>query len=96
MSSCVTGSLVQPDRLVFESDLQATELRIQNMAFCKVHLKKSVRFTATMNTGLSQLIAPPSRTSYLMTKPPTIGKCVHCLREGVVRNWDHVFPVGWY
>ncbi len=31
-----------------------------------------------------------------MARPPPIGKCVHCLRENMVRNWDHVFPVGWY
>jgi hypothetical protein len=31
-----------------------------------------------------------------MAKRPPAGKCVHCLREGVERNWDHVFPVGWY
>lgn len=33
-----------------------------------------------------------------MAKPPP-GKCIHCLRELTAhdaRNWDHVFPKGWY
>lgn len=29
-------------------------------------------------------------------KPPPIGKCVHCLTDNVLRNWDHVFPKSWY
>lgn len=28
--------------------------------------------------------------------PPPIGRCVHCLADNVVRNWDHVFPRSWY
>ena len=31
-----------------------------------------------------------------MAKRPPPGKCVHCLCDPVERNWDHVFPVGWY
>lgn len=31
-----------------------------------------------------------------MAKRPVRGKCVHCLADSVERNWDHVFPVGWY
>lgn len=31
-----------------------------------------------------------------MAKRPPSGKCVHCLSDPVERNWDHVFPVGWY
>lgn len=31
-----------------------------------------------------------------MAKPPKPGKCVHCLRSPVERNWDHVFPDSWY
>ena len=31
-----------------------------------------------------------------MAKRPPIGKCIHCLKDRVERNWDHVFPVGWY
>lgn len=31
-----------------------------------------------------------------MAKRPPIGKCVHCLRDPVERNWDHVFPASWY
>ncbi len=31
-----------------------------------------------------------------MAKPPKPGKCVHCLRHPVERNWDHVFPRSWY
>lgn len=31
-----------------------------------------------------------------MAKNPGIGRCVHCLKEGVERNWDHVFPQSWY
>lgn len=31
-----------------------------------------------------------------MAKRPPPGKCVHCLRDPARRNWDHVFPVGWY
>jgi hypothetical protein len=31
-----------------------------------------------------------------MAKKPKSGKCVHCLRDPVERNWDHVFPVSWY
>ena len=27
-----------------------------------------------------------------MAKKPGNGRCVHCLKEGVERNWDHVFP----
>src|SRR3569623_1329937 len=30
------------------------------------------------------------------TKPPPDGRCVHCLKENVRRNWDHVFPRSWY
>ena len=29
-------------------------------------------------------------------KPPPVGRCVHCLVDNVPRNWDHVFPRGWY
>lgn len=29
-------------------------------------------------------------------KPPPDGRCVHCLKENVPRNWDHVFPQSWY
>ena len=31
-----------------------------------------------------------------MARRPAVGKCIHCLRDGVEWNWDHVFPVGWY
>ncbi len=31
-----------------------------------------------------------------MAKRPTPGKCVHCLKDPVERNWDHVFPESWY
>lgn len=31
-----------------------------------------------------------------MAKRPPPGKCVHCLRENLPRNWDHVFPKAWY
>lgn len=31
-----------------------------------------------------------------MAKSPKPGKCVHCLRHPVQRNWDHVFPDSWY
>jgi hypothetical protein len=31
-----------------------------------------------------------------MAKPPKPGKCVHCLKNPVERNWDHVFPESWY
>ena len=31
-----------------------------------------------------------------MARKPGPGICVHCLREVPQRNWDHVFPVGWY
>lgn len=31
-----------------------------------------------------------------MARRPKPGKCVHCLRDPVVRNWDHVFPESWY
>ena len=31
-----------------------------------------------------------------MAKRPTPGRCVHCLRDHVARNWDHVFPLAWY
>jgi len=31
-----------------------------------------------------------------MAKRPKPGKCVHCLRDHVERNWDHVFPESWY
>jgi hypothetical protein len=27
---------------------------------------------------------------------PKPGKCVHCLKDPVERNWDHVFPKSWY
>jgi hypothetical protein len=29
-------------------------------------------------------------------KRPPPGKCVHCLKDPVERNWDHVFPTSWY
>jgi hypothetical protein len=32
----------------------------------------------------------------VVAKRPAPGKCVHCLKELVERNWDHVFPVSWY
>ena len=31
-----------------------------------------------------------------MAKRPLPGKCVHCLKDSVERNWDHVFPAAWY
>jgi hypothetical protein len=31
-----------------------------------------------------------------VAKRPTPGKCVHCLKDPVERNWDHVFPESWY
>jgi len=31
-----------------------------------------------------------------MAKRPGKGRCVHCLKEGVERNWGHVFPQSWY
>jgi hypothetical protein len=31
-----------------------------------------------------------------MAKKPEKGKCVHCLKDSVDRNWDHVFPKSWY
>lgn len=31
-----------------------------------------------------------------MAKNPGKGRCVHCLKDGVQRNWDHVFPKSWY
>lgn len=31
-----------------------------------------------------------------MARKPGPGICVHCLREVPKRNWDHVFPQGWY
>jgi hypothetical protein len=31
-----------------------------------------------------------------MAKKPEKGKCVHCLKDAVDRNWDHVFPKSWY
>jgi len=31
-----------------------------------------------------------------MARKPGPGICVHCLTEVPKRNWDHVFPQGWY
>jgi hypothetical protein len=31
-----------------------------------------------------------------MARKPGPGKCVHCLDEFQIRNWDHVFPRSWY
>jgi hypothetical protein len=31
-----------------------------------------------------------------MAKKPTIGKCVHCLKEPVELTSDHMFPKAWY
>ncbi|MFV1976452.1 MAG: hypothetical protein ACC651_11940 [Candidatus Scalindua sp.] len=31
-----------------------------------------------------------------MARKPGPGICVHCLKEVPKRNWDHVFPQGWY
>jgi len=31
-----------------------------------------------------------------MAKSPGKGRCVHCLKEGAERNWDHVLPKSWY
>ncbi|WP_200255411.1 hypothetical protein [Thiococcus pfennigii] len=31
-----------------------------------------------------------------MARKPGPGICVHCLKEVQKRNWDHVFPRGWY
>jgi hypothetical protein len=32
----------------------------------------------------------------MMAKRPKPGKCVHCLKDPVERNWDHVLPKSWY
>lgn len=31
-----------------------------------------------------------------MTRKPGPGICIHCLADVPNRNWDHVFPQGWY
>lgn len=31
-----------------------------------------------------------------MARKPPSGICVHCLKMAQKRNWDHVFPQGWY
>ena len=31
-----------------------------------------------------------------MARRPPPGKCVHCLKDGLERTWDHVFPESWY
>jgi hypothetical protein len=31
-----------------------------------------------------------------LAKRPPPGKCVHCLKDPVERDWDHVFPESWY
>jgi hypothetical protein len=31
-----------------------------------------------------------------MAKRPPPGKCVHCLKDPVERDWDHVFPEAFY
>lgn len=31
-----------------------------------------------------------------MPRKPGAGRCVHCLKDAKTRNWDHVFPRGWY
>lgn len=31
-----------------------------------------------------------------MARKPGPGTCVHCLEDVKTRNWDHVFPQGWY
>lgn len=31
-----------------------------------------------------------------MARKPGPGICIHCLKEVPKRNWDHVFPQGWY
>jgi hypothetical protein len=31
-----------------------------------------------------------------LAKRPPPGKCIHCLKEPVERDWDHVFPESWY
>jgi len=31
-----------------------------------------------------------------MAKSPGKGRCVHCLKRGMERNWDHVLPKSWY
>src|ERR1700736_2070182 len=31
-----------------------------------------------------------------MPRSPGLGKCVHCLKDPVERNLDHVFPRSWY
>ncbi|MBT9612733.1 MAG: hypothetical protein IV108_05640 [Burkholderiales bacterium] len=31
-----------------------------------------------------------------MARKPGPGTCVHCLKHADKRNWDHVFPQGWY
>ena len=38
----------------------------------------------------------PQRRARAMAKNPGKGRCVHCLKEGMERNWDHVFPRSWY
>ncbi len=31
-----------------------------------------------------------------MARKPGPGICIHCLQHAQTRNWDHVFPAGWY
>jgi hypothetical protein len=46
--------------------------------------------------ALRRVFLAPEKRVPTMAKNPGKGQCVHCLKEGVERNWDHVFPQSWY
>jgi hypothetical protein len=51
--------------------------------------------TPSARLSASSLRDAPRRATP-MAKRPLPGRCVHCLRDPVERDWDHVFPDSWY
>ena len=37
-----------------------------------------------------------TKAQLIMAQNPKIGKCVHCLKEGIELTADHMFPKAWY
>ncbi len=55
---------------------------------------------AREKTGSGQLTEDPRhgdcQKERTLAKKPGPGRCVHCLQEFDIRNWDHVLPRSWY
>jgi hypothetical protein len=55
-----------------------------------------VRLGSKLTTVNVDFAREPIRNADMARQRPAPGKCIHCLKDGVERNWDHVFPRSWY